>query len=177
MPYAFSHAAIGLGLGSVLGPLQAPRRFWVLAAGLAALPDADLIGLAFHVPDTSLLRHRALTHSLLFAVVVGGLVAWLGFRGSSWAAQRLRLWVTFTLVIASHGFFDALTGSSVGIEFFAPFTQQRYRFAWQPLPGRDWPWGVLRDEALWVLLPALLLGVGGLARRHGRHADPPAVAS
>jgi membrane-bound metal-dependent hydrolase YbcI (DUF457 family) len=65
MPYAFSHAAIARGLGSVLGPLPAPRRFWVLTAGLAMLPDADLVGWALHVPDSSLLAHRALTHSLL----------------------------------------------------------------------------------------------------------------
>jgi hypothetical protein len=33
----------------------------------------------------------------------------------------------------SHGIFDALVGSSLGIAFFWPFDTQRYQFSWQPL--------------------------------------------
>ena len=147
-------------------PPLAPRRYWVLSATLAALPDLDVIPWVLGVPNSSLFAHRAITHSLLFAVVAGGLAARVGFRGPSWASLRYRLWATFALATATHGLLDALTAYNLGIEFFAPFSQHRYRFAWQPITGRDWPWGVLFNETAWVLAPALVVGGGAwLLRR------------
>jgi inner membrane protein len=174
MPFFISHSAVGLALGSALRPPYVPRRFWVLAATLAALPDADLIGWPLGVPDTSLFSHRAITHSLWFAVVAGAVAAWTAFRGPAWAPYRLRLWAIFALATASHGFFDAFTVRRLDVEFFAPFSQARYHFAWQPLGGRDGPWGVLWREALLVLLPALSIGWGAwlVRRRRASRASP-----
>ena len=62
------------------------------------------------------------------------------------------------LAIASHACLDALSTYSLGVEFFAPFSQERFRFLWTPLGVASGSLvGQLVQEALVVLLPALLL--------------------
>jgi len=103
----------------------------LVAAACAALPDIDYFGWP--------VAHRAITHSLAFAVV--GAVA-----------------ATFIFALLSHGCLDALSTYSFGIEFFAPFSQQRFRFPWTPLgdPTGELA-GQLVQEAIVVLLPAVVL--------------------
>jgi inner membrane protein len=50
-----------------------------LAAAVAVLPDADVLGLRLGVAHGSLFGHRGLTHSLLFAGIAA-LAAALWFR-------------------------------------------------------------------------------------------------
>jgi len=96
-------------------------------------------------------------HSLAFAVV--GAVAATFILISHWARQRARLALVFGLALLSHGCLDALSTYSFGIEFFAPFSQRRFRFPWTPLgdPNGDLA-GQLAQEAIVVLLPAVVLG-------------------
>lgn len=146
-------------------PASVDRRYWVTAGALAMLPDADVVFWFLGVPDDSLLAHRALTHSIAFAIVAGGIAAWSLARGAPWP-RRAWLWLVFAVATASHGIFDGLTSVHLGIEYFAPFSQQRYRMPWQPMDGRGWPWAVLGKELLYVYLPAALLGgIGWLAHR------------
>ena len=122
----------------------------------------------FHVPNSSILGHRALTHSLIFAIVVGAITAWWVSRDRDQKSALFRLFVTFALATATHGVLDALSEYSVGIEFFAPFSQHRYRFPWQPLTDYQ-NVGALRailDEVRWVLLPASCLALIGWRVRH-----------
>jgi len=49
--------------------VEPPRRVCVLAAACAALPDIDAIEWPLHASTTSLFSHRAITHSLTFALV------------------------------------------------------------------------------------------------------------
>jgi inner membrane protein len=66
--------------------------------------------------------------------------------------------VSLAVAALSHGFLDALSSYSYGVGFFAPFTQQRYRFPWTPLGSSTGSLaGQLVQEALVVLLPAILL--------------------
>jgi inner membrane protein len=135
-----------------------------VAAACAALPDIDVIGWPLHVSNASLFSHRAITHSLIFALT-GALVATaIFFRGSQRTAFIL------LLALLSHAFLDALSTYSVGVEFFAPFSQQRFRFLWTPLgdPAGSLG-GQLRQEAIFVFLPAVLLGWLG-SKAHRRDA-------
>jgi len=112
------------------------------------------------------------THSLAFAIV-GAVVATLFLFGDPrWKEQRSRIALILGLALVSHAFLDALSTYSFGVGFFAPFSGQRFRFAWTPLgdPTGDLA-GQLVQEAIVVLLPAVVLGWLGFKVR-GRTPSP-----
>jgi len=162
-----------------LGPT--PRSFWWLTAACAVLPDADVVTYDLGLAYGHMLGHRGLSHSLAFAVLIGGVVALILGRGACRRA-RSRLFLYFTLVTASHGLLDALADEGLGVAFLAPFSEERYFFPWRPLEvapigghgffitaplegGLRWI-TVFASEILWVWLPAGIVVV--LARLVGR---------
>ena len=135
MPTVFSHAAVGFVATKVAAEATAPNtRIAVAAMALAALPDADALFISV-IPYNSPLGHRGLTHSLAFAAIVGLLVAAL-FSKIGWGRPYSfgSLALLFALVMASHGFFDAMTDGGLGVAFFAPFNNARYFLPWRPIP-------------------------------------------
>lgn len=172
MASTLTHAVAGLAAGAWLGPESPPRRFWIAAAACGAIPDIDLVGWGLDIPNDSLIGHRALTHSISFAIAFGAIVVWMFFRDQKWAGKRARLAAAFALATATHGVLDALTTYSLGVEFLAPFSQQRYRFAWQPLTDPiDGVHRALRSEVLWALIPALVAGLAGWRVRRAKTPD------
>jgi membrane-bound metal-dependent hydrolase YbcI (DUF457 family) len=164
VPTPISHAAVGFAIGA-WSPHEVPpstRKLCIVAAACAALPDIDVIGFT---------AHRGITHSIAFAIVAAVLVSLAVFPETGTPRARVRLALILGIALLSHSMLDGLTTYSLGIEFLAPFSQQRYRFFWTPL-GR--PDGQLLNEllleALVVFLPAVLLGWLGLRRR--RRAAP-----
>jgi inner membrane protein len=162
-----------------LGPI--PRGFWLLTAACALLPDADVVTYDLGLAYGHMLGHRGFSHSLVFALLIGAVVAVMLGRGE-WRPARGRLFVHFTLVTASHGLLDALADEGLGVAFFAPFSEERYFFPWRPLEvapigahgffttsplegGLRWI-TVFASEMLWVWLPAGMAVV--LARLVGR---------
>jgi len=158
MPTPISHAAVGFAIAAWTQQRPPTRRVCVAAAACAALPDIDFFGWP--------VAHRAITHSLAFAVVGAAAATFIFFRGPRWTQQRARIAVILGLALLSHACLDALSTYSFGVEFFAPFSQQRYRFLWTPLgdPSGGLA-GQLVQEALVVLLPAVLLGWFGFKVR------------
>lgn len=160
MPTPISHAAVGFAIGAWTQPGTATRRVCIVAAACAALPDIDAIGWPLHLSDASLFAHRAITHSLAFALVTAAVVAW--------AQRDTRLLSVFGLALLSHSCLDALSTYSLGVAFFAPFTMQRFRFLWTPLGN---PTGALAgqlvQEAVVVLLPAIVIAWLGISARGG----------
>ena len=147
-----------------------PRRFAVAGAVCAIAPDLDVIGFRFGVEYADALGHRGLTHSLLFAAILAaGAVALL----SQWLPRsgRFRAWLYLALATASHGIFDAFTNGGLGVALFAPITNRRFFFPWQPIEVS--PLGLSRvlsarglevfaSELVWVGVPALLIALGGM---------------
>jgi inner membrane protein len=169
MPTIISHPAAAVALAPVFRRLRVPVR--VLAAGAACtiVPDFDVVGFAFGVGYGDLLGHRGLSHSLLFAAALAGLI--VAVIGQDARVSRPWCFVYLFLCTASHGLLDALTSGGLGVAFFAPFDGGRYFFPWQPI--RVSPIGVRRfftdrglavmaSEILWVWFPALLLAVAGV---------------
>ena len=127
------------------------------------LPDIDVLFLRFGVAYDSMFGHRGITHSLAFAVVLGAAVAFaLRHRaaGTPWWA----LWMYFSAATASHGFFDAFTNGGRGVAFFAPFSNDRYFFPFQPIEVSPLSLSrfveergaiVLASEVVWVWVPSL----------------------
>jgi len=149
VPTPVSHAAVGFAIAAWTQQRPPTRHVCIVAAACAALPDIDYFGWP--------VAHRAITHSLTFAVVGAVAATVIFFRGPQWAQQRARLALVFGLALLSHGCLDALSTYSFGIEFFAPFSQRRFRFPWTPLgdPNGDLA-GQLVQEAIVVLLPAVV---------------------
>ena len=138
------------------------RRVCLAAAACAALPDIDLLFFPF-------IEHRAITHSLMMVFVVAVLAPAIVLPDVKWRDGRWRIAAVLGIAILSHSSLDALSHYSEGIEFLAPFSEQRYRFFWTPLGDpADRLSRQLLQETLVVFIPALLLVWLGLRTKHPR---------
>ena len=97
----------------------------VLAGGLSALPDYDLIWQRQGLP----IKHRGITHSILFAIFAG-----VAFAVMFWYANRTLLWawmgfVSGFMAVVSHMIGDTFTHHP--FKALYPFSQKEYgAFHW-----------------------------------------------
>ncbi len=166
MPTPISHAAVGFAVAAWTQHGVATRRVCIVAAACAVLPDMDVIAWLLHVSNASPFGHRAITHSLAFALVGAVVATIVFFPGNQWTRGRARIALILGLALVSHACLDALSTYSVGVEFFAPFSQRRFRFPWTPLgvPNGSLV-GQIVQEAVFVLLPAVLVWWLGIRTR------------
>ena len=167
-------------MGAAYASQPMPWKFWFWAAACSVLPDLDVIAFSFGISYRSIWGHRGFTHSLMFALLAGGVIAWLAFRQKELFAMkrsRASLAIFFTLAIASHLALDSLTDGGLGVAIFAPFENSRDFAPWRPIEvspiGADFFSArgllVLASEMIWVWLPALaLVAVGKLFQRFVR---------
>jgi len=174
MPTPISHATVGLAIAAWTGRGIPSRRLCLVAAACAAVPDIDLVGWPLHMSDASLFSHRAITHSLVFALIGALAATTLLYRPHQWAQKRPQIAGVLLFAFLSHPCLDALSTYSVGVEFLAPFSRDRFRFLWTPLGGGGLE-SQLVQEAIVVLLPAMLVGWLGLRIR--RSSGPPRAAA
>ena len=163
MASAFGHVVVAYAMGKSLSIPFHTARFWWFTMACCLLPDVDVLGLALGIPYEHMLGHRGLTHSIVFAMLVGLVVP-------RWAIPTLALgtrpyWVFavyFFLVTLSHGFLDALTDGGLGIAFIAPFDSTRYFFPLRPIAVSpiglsaflsQEGMGVLLSELVWIGIP------------------------
>ena len=163
MASVFGHVMLAYAMGKSLRTPFRTARFWWVTMACCLLPDVDVLGLALGIPYEHMLGHRGLTHSIVFAMLVGLVVP-------RWAIPTLALgprpyWVVavyFFLVTLSHGFLDALTDGGLGIAFIAPFDSTRYFFPLRPIAVSpiglsaflsQAGMGVLLSELVWIGIP------------------------
>ena len=134
-PTPLTHAVLGLAAAEALRVERpAKMRLRMLAVTCATVPDLDALGFAFGIRYGDLLGHRGLSHSLLFAVLLGTLAAAVGFTGTGPRPRRFPiLAVYFVALVASHGLLDAMTNGGLGIAFFSPFDPSRHFLPWRPI--------------------------------------------
>lgn len=184
MPTAFTHMLVGAA-ASQLAPAGVPKgRLALLLALAAAAPDLDVIGFSMGIPYGALLGHRGLSHSLLFAALLGTATA------AALLLRRRLPWHTWLATcaiaiaaVASHGLLDAATDAGLGIGFLLPFSDQRYFLPFRPMataplsPQRFFSagrWHLMLSEIRWVWLPLAALTLSfQLGRRMGRHDQHP----
>ncbi len=171
MPTVFTHAAPVFALAAGLGGRVIPWRLAVAGVVCAVLPDLDVLGLRFGIPYREVLGHRGASHSLLFALVLACLGAWL----APWLrCGRLKAFAVMGLAALSHIALDALTDGGLGVAAFWPWDDARYFFATRPievspisvrrfLSGRGL--AVLASEFVWVWLPCAAFALAGMAAR------------
>ena len=166
MASAFSHAFFAFALRAFYPTDPRAKRLTFLGMVCSALPDVDVL---WHDPfgAETAHAHRGVTHSLLFAVVLGVLVATLAFRdvplGSAVHRARMRYLAIATM---SHAVLDMITNGGEGIAFLWPFRSERYFLPWRPVEvspldvetffgarGVE----VVASELLWIWLPTTVV--------------------
>jgi membrane-bound metal-dependent hydrolase YbcI (DUF457 family) len=137
------HIAVGIASARLHGG-EAPRpRAWRTAAacaGLAMLPDIDVLIPALYRPHGPLLDHRGLTHTPLFALCIGALVFGVGLHYLGHRTRAARLGILAALLVGSHCMLDAMAQDGRGMLFLWPLSMHRYHFPFRPIP--DIPTGL-----------------------------------
>jgi inner membrane protein len=146
------HVAVGVVAGRWRASRPGARPLAGAMLGLAALsvlPDTDFMAFGLGIPYANPYGHRGMTHSLMFAVLVGLLVA-LGLRLRRQPVLADALLAT--VVVASHGVLDAFTTGGLGIEFLWPFDPHRFFAPWRFIPVAPLGWRILSVRGLSVLV-------------------------
>ena len=150
MPTILAHGAVGF-TAQKLGLHRSRVGVLIAAILLAMLPDVDALFIG-RIPYSAPFGHRGFTHSLFFASLAG-LSASILLRAAGWSRESFgTLTLFFALVIASHGFFDAMTDGGLGVAFFSPFSNHRYFFAWRPIPVAPLSAAGLMTSSGWHLI-------------------------
>lgn len=161
MASIFGHVAASAALGYSVFPKQVRTATILLTGFCAFAPDLDVLGFRFGIPYESEWGHRGWTHSLVFALVFGSLMAWIFFRGKE-DFRKILLWCVLSTL--SHPVLDMFTNGGRGCAFWWPFSLERIFFPFRPIQvspmsvsGFISEWGliVLASEAVWIGLPAL----------------------
>lgn len=157
----FGHSVAASAIGYAALGAAPPKRFWLFAVAAGFLPDIDVVGFAFGVDYASVLGHRGVTHSILFAIAAGAV-----FAGLTSTKHFIRYWAVFCAIALSHGVLDAMTTGGLGVGFFIPFSETRYFFPCHPILVSpigiarffsQWGLAVLQSEAIWIGIPALVV--------------------
>ena len=165
MPTIFSHAVLA---GALSVPLRNQENYKKLAlAGIfcSMLPDADAIGYFAGIPYSSLWGHRGITHSIFFSVLLSAFFTSVIFKRAESKKWKHICSSYLFLVTVSHPLLDALTNGGLGVALFAPFSNSRYFFPWQPILVSQMGVGfistrglqVLLSEFLWIWIPSFLI--------------------
>jgi len=166
MASLFGHVAASTALGCAFFPKQVRPATLLLAGFCAFAPDLDVLAFRWGISYESIWGHRGWTHSLLFALVLGGLMG-LTFRFLD-KKSGIALTAWLMLSAASHPLLDMMTNGGRGVALWWPFSAERVFFPYRPiqvspLAVSDFfsPWGleVLASEVLWIGFPALTLVV------------------
>jgi inner membrane protein len=140
---------VAAAIGARAAPASVSWRYWVAGISCAVLLDIDAIGRPFGLGDLAFFGgHRALTHSMLFAIILGLSVTYFGFRDRRWDGSSLRIAVYLIMATASHGLLDAFASYGSGVAFFYPLSVRRWSAPWQPIGATS--------EILWIWIPAAL---------------------
>jgi inner membrane protein len=165
MPSVFTHAVAAVALGRAYAKPKLPFRFWLLSAGCAIAPDMDVMGRRLGIEYSDMLGHRGLSHSLLFAAILSGLIVLLAFRRPIAGISRRMLFLLFFLATASHGILDAMVDGTLGVAFFAPFDAGRFFLPWRPIVSSPIGWSffsaagvtTIMNEFVWIWIPSLIV--------------------
>lgn len=163
MASIFGHALASIAIGASFTKTMKNLKFWLLGVFCAIFPDADIVGFKFGITYASFFGHRGFTHSLVFALIFGFLIAFLFYA------------VFFTLATASHSVLNAMTTGGLGVAFFSPFDNTRYFFSWRPIQVSpigaakffsSWGLRVIKSELIWIGLPSFGIIILLKLKRH-----------
>lgn len=172
VPTILTHVIVPVAITAAAGRGQVPLRLLLAGVVASILPDADVAGYWVGIPYAASAGHRGITHSLLFALTLGGLAALF--------PRQLRSPAPFAFAIVcgsalSHPLLDMLTDGGLGVALWAPWSSERMFFPARPIevaslrPERMFSGqglAVLASEFRWVWLPAAALSLPCWIWRH-----------
>ena len=137
---SFGHVAVGLLTGRLHGgggkksagsgdpggagrPSHCSWKTMAVFAGLALLPDADVLLVALGAGDRGTFGHRGASHSLPLALAIGLVAAYSAWR-LGWPVVRTMIATTFA--VASHAVLDVLGAGGRGLPLLWPFSHARF---------------------------------------------------
>lgn len=155
MPSSIGHALVARVIGGAILSEQTPRSLWVTGIIAAVIPDIDAIGRPVGLGDLEALGgHRALTHSIPFAVVAGLVLATMARamckrHPPPWA----RLALFYSLALASHGILDLFATYGSGVCLWCPLSKTRYVGSWRILSPLSELWYLWAPSVLlaWLI--------------------------
>ena len=158
MASLFSHPAVPLALGVLIGRQRLPVRYWVAGAIASLVPDADVLGFALGIPYEAPFGHRGASHSIVFAALLATL---LTLRERRHFARPGLLFSYLFASALSHPLLDMLTDGGLGVALLWPVSNERYFFPQTPVAvspiGRaffsEGGFEVIRSELRWIWLP------------------------
>jgi len=163
MASVFGHAVLAGAAGAALPKIVRSKLVIALGILCAIMPDADVLSFRFGIPYEALWGHRGMTHSLIFGLAFGALLALVvHYRRSG--KDRLILASYYAFCTISHGILDGLTTGGRGVAYFAPWDIDRYFLPWRmikvsPLGVSNFfsKWGmqVISSEAFWIGIPSV----------------------
>lgn len=180
MPTLLTHAVIPVALAIGLGRKWVSVPLMIGGMCVAVLPDLDVIGAHFGVQAQDMWGHRGAAHSLFFgALVVSHLM--LALRPPRW----IICWLFLFAAIASHPLLDMLTDGAAGVLLYWPFDNHRMLAHFHPVMAAPAslseffsPVGlqVLKSEAQWIMLPAILAAFFAYTIRNLIEPNPAKLA-
>ena len=160
MASLFGHGLVGFTLSKIVDS-KSSKLLLFLAIGSAILPDIDVIAFNFGIPYAHPLGHRGFTHSIVFAILWGAIIALL--------LRKQKKSIVFTVIFlstVSHGILDALTTGGKGIGFFIPFSDERFFFPLKVIKVSpigiskffsEWGMRVILSELKYIAIPCILV--------------------
>lgn len=171
MPTIITHPAVPLALALGLGREVIPGRLLLAGVVVSVLPDLDVVAFRLGVPYAAEFGHRGFSHSILFALLIALLGAWL-FRQLHCSFRRALLFLFAAAM--SHSILDAFTNGGLGVAFLWPWSGERFFAQFQMIEAAPLSikrflspagLGVLWSEMLWVWCPLLGIALVAAASR------------
>ena len=124
---SITHIAIGACVGELLLGKKIGKQALLWGALAQNLPDIDVVSTAWLNPAESLLAHRGITHSILFALLLSPLLAAVMVRFVRGKPASWDDWMRFFLIqLLLHISLDSF--NSYGTGWFEPFSHFRVSF-------------------------------------------------
>ncbi len=124
---SLTHIVLGACIGEAIAGKKLGKKAMAWGAFANSIPDFDFIASFWLTMDKNLLVHRGFTHSILFAVLLTPLLAWLGYRWHRSKGIDYLHWIVFLgIEIFCHLFID--TFNNYGIGWLEPFSDSRFSF-------------------------------------------------
>ncbi|HQS50843.1 MAG: hypothetical protein B7X86_01275 [Sphingobacteriales bacterium 17-39-43] len=124
---SITHIALGACMGEAFAGKQLGRKAMLWGALAQSIPDIDFLASFWMDTASNLLAHRGFTHSFLFSLISGLILAMLAER---WHRPHniglLKWFLFFTSLVFIHDFIDAFNNYGVG--WFEPFSHKRISF-------------------------------------------------
>jgi inner membrane protein len=165
MATIFSHGVVAFTAGKLFPASALSSKIIVAGIILSMIPDADVLSFYFNIAYEHPLGHRGFTHSVLFAIIAGLMIALLFQRKLKFSSRGFTVvFLYLFLCTLSHGILDAFTSGGKGVGFFIPFDNSRYFFGYRPILvspiGLDnflssWGLAVMKSEFRYIWIPCL----------------------